>query len=190
MDFFTQQLKEAEFNHELTVKMKEKFIDLLFKYKNAFSTDKEPLGAMIGHEVDIILNVEKPYPPLLSRPAYPASPSTREALEVHMEERMDHGVPSQCYHIPPCETVGSTSSKPAPEASKDKPKGPQKNQKGPKNHQGKGKGKTNGHRTYPQGYRIPKFEPSAMDSVFNMARNLMEFTSKEQERMKRTFPRK
>ncbi|MBW0529182.1 hypothetical protein O181_068897 [Austropuccinia psidii MF-1] len=48
MDFFiTEQLKEAEFNHELTVKMKEKLIDLLFKYKNAFETDKEPLGAII-----------------------------------------------------------------------------------------------------------------------------------------------
>ncbi|MBW0504512.1 hypothetical protein O181_044227 [Austropuccinia psidii MF-1] len=84
--------------------------------------------------------------------------------------------------------VASTSSKPAPEVSKDKPKGPQKKQRGPKNHQGKGKGKANWHRPYPQGYRIPKLEPSAVDSVFNMARNLMEFTAKEQERMNRTFP--
>ncbi|MBW0502905.1 hypothetical protein O181_042620 [Austropuccinia psidii MF-1] len=66
--------------------------------------------------------------------------------------------------------VVSTNSKPAPEVSKDKPKGPQKKQKGPKNHQGKGKGKANCHRPYPQGYRIPKLEPSAVDSVFNMAR--------------------
>ncbi|MBW0553133.1 hypothetical protein O181_092848 [Austropuccinia psidii MF-1] len=55
---------------------------------------------------------------------------------------------------------------------------------------GKGKGKANWHRTYPQGYRIPKLEPSAVDSVFNMARILMEFTAKEQETMNRTFPRK
>ncbi|MBW0554736.1 hypothetical protein O181_094451 [Austropuccinia psidii MF-1] len=83
MDFFvTEQLKEAEFNHELTVKMKEKLIELLFKYKCAFATDKEPLGAIIGHEVDIILHVEKPYPPLLRRPAYPASPRAREAFVV------------------------------------------------------------------------------------------------------------
>ncbi|MBW0547167.1 hypothetical protein O181_086882 [Austropuccinia psidii MF-1] len=69
MDFFiTEKLKDAKFNHELTVKMKEKLIDLLFKYKNAFATDKEQLGAIIGHEVDIILNVKKPYPPLLRRP--------------------------------------------------------------------------------------------------------------------------
>ncbi|MBW0545275.1 hypothetical protein O181_084990 [Austropuccinia psidii MF-1] len=86
--------------------------------------------------------------------------------------------------------VASTSSKPAPEVSKDKTKGPQKKQRGPKNHQGKGKAKANWHRPYPQGYCIPKLEPSAVDSVFNMARTLMEFTAKEKERMKRTFPRK
>ncbi|MBW0581324.1 hypothetical protein O181_121039 [Austropuccinia psidii MF-1] len=79
--------------------------------------------------------------------------------------------------------VASTSSKPAPEASKEKLKGLQ-------NHQGKGKGKENWCRPYQQGYRIPKLEPSAMDSVFNMARTLMEFTSKEQEKMNRTFPHK
>ncbi|MBW0559643.1 hypothetical protein O181_099358 [Austropuccinia psidii MF-1] len=83
--------------------------------------------------------------------------------------------------------VASTSSKPSPEVSKGKLKGPQKKQKGPKNHQDKGKCKANWHRPYPQGYRIPKLEPSAVDSVFNMARPLMEFTAKEQERMNRTF---
>ncbi|MBW0517388.1 hypothetical protein O181_057103 [Austropuccinia psidii MF-1] len=41
-----------------------------------------------------------------------------------------------------------------------------------------------------QSHRLPKFEPLAVDSVFNMARTLMKFTAKEQERMKSTFPRK
>ncbi|MBW0589087.1 hypothetical protein O181_128802 [Austropuccinia psidii MF-1] len=78
--------------------MKEKLSDLLFKYKNAFATDKEPLGSIIGHEVDTILNVEKPYPPLLRKPAYPASPRAREALEVHIEELIDLGVLSKVGH--------------------------------------------------------------------------------------------
>ncbi|MBW0576508.1 hypothetical protein O181_116223 [Austropuccinia psidii MF-1] len=39
-----------------------------------------------------------------------------------------------------------------------------------------------------KGTGFPNLEPSAMDSVFNMARTLMEFTSKEQETMNRTFP--
>ncbi|MBW0526588.1 hypothetical protein O181_066303 [Austropuccinia psidii MF-1] len=96
--FISEQLKEEEFNQDLTEKMKEKLIDLLFKYKYAFETDKEPLGAIIGNEVDIILIVEKPYPPLPRRPAYPASPRAREALEVHIKELMDLGVLRKVGH--------------------------------------------------------------------------------------------
>ncbi|MBW0550470.1 hypothetical protein O181_090185 [Austropuccinia psidii MF-1] len=83
--------------------------------------------------------------------------------------------------------VASTSSKPAPQTSKEDSKEPQKQKKVPNNHQGKGKGKENWHRPYPQAYRIPKLEPSAVDSVFNMARTPMEFTAKEQERLNRTL---
>ncbi|MBW0527065.1 hypothetical protein O181_066780 [Austropuccinia psidii MF-1] len=86
--------------------------------------------------------------------------------------------------------VASNSCKPALGVSKDKLKRPQKKQKGAKNHQGKGKGKANWHRPYPQGYRIPKLEPSEVESVFDMARTLMEFTAKEKGKMNRTFPRK
>ncbi|MBW0529813.1 hypothetical protein O181_069528 [Austropuccinia psidii MF-1] len=78
--------------------MKAKFIYLLFKYKDAFATDKEPLGSIIGHEVDIILNVESPYPPLLRRPAYQASPRAIEALEVHIKKSMDLGVLRKVGH--------------------------------------------------------------------------------------------
>ncbi|MBW0547992.1 hypothetical protein O181_087707 [Austropuccinia psidii MF-1] len=78
--------------------MKEKLIDLLFKYKNSLATDKESLGAVIEHELYIIPNVEKPYPPLLRRPAYPASPRAREALEVHIKELIDLGVLRKVGH--------------------------------------------------------------------------------------------
>ncbi|MBW0541239.1 hypothetical protein O181_080954 [Austropuccinia psidii MF-1] len=78
--------------------MKEKLIDLLFKYKNVFATGKEPLGAKIGYAVDIFLKVEKPYPPLLGRPAYPASPRASEALEVQIKELMDRGVRRKVGH--------------------------------------------------------------------------------------------
>ncbi|MBW0521097.1 hypothetical protein O181_060812 [Austropuccinia psidii MF-1] len=84
--------------------------------------------------------------------------------------------------------VASTSSKPGPEQPKKRPKGPQKKQRGPKRNQGKRKGKGNWHITYSQGYRIPKLKPSAMGSVLNMARTLMELTAKEQEKRNGTFP--
>ncbi|MBW0556025.1 hypothetical protein O181_095740 [Austropuccinia psidii MF-1] len=86
--------------------MKEKLIDLLFKYKNAFLTDKEPLGSIIGNEVDIILNVEKPYPPLLQIPTYPVSPRSREALEIHIKEFRDLVVLRKVGHD---EQVGVTT---------------------------------------------------------------------------------
>ncbi|MBW0505076.1 hypothetical protein O181_044791 [Austropuccinia psidii MF-1] len=72
--------------------MSEKLIDFLYKYHSSFATDTEPLGAIIGHEVDIILNFEKHYLPLLRRPAIPASPRAREASEFHIKELMDQGV--------------------------------------------------------------------------------------------------
>ncbi|MBW0557956.1 hypothetical protein O181_097671 [Austropuccinia psidii MF-1] len=71
--------------------MKEELIEILFQYREAFASDNEPLGAIKGHEVDIMLNVERPYPPLLRRPAYPASPRAREALESHINELMKLG---------------------------------------------------------------------------------------------------
>ncbi|MBW0588810.1 hypothetical protein O181_128525 [Austropuccinia psidii MF-1] len=38
-----------------------------------------------------MLNVKRPYPPLLRRPAYPASPRAREALASHINELMKLG---------------------------------------------------------------------------------------------------
>ncbi|MBW0563308.1 hypothetical protein O181_103023 [Austropuccinia psidii MF-1] len=77
--------------------------------------------------------------------------------------------------------VASTSSKLAPEVSKDKPKGPQKKQRGLKSQQGKGKGKANWHRPYPKGYKIPRLEPSSVDSVFNMAKIHSQKTGKDEQ---------
>ncbi|MBW0516001.1 hypothetical protein O181_055716 [Austropuccinia psidii MF-1] len=78
--------------------MKEKLIDLLFKYNSAFETDKETLGAMIENEVDITLNVEKHYPPLLRRSAYPAISKAGEAFNIHNEKLMNLGVLRKVGH--------------------------------------------------------------------------------------------
>ncbi|MBW0582269.1 hypothetical protein O181_121984 [Austropuccinia psidii MF-1] len=66
--------------------------------KEAFASDKELLGAIIGHEIDIILNIERAYPPLLRRPAYPASTKSREALETHIKELLYLGVIRKVGH--------------------------------------------------------------------------------------------
>ncbi|MBW0506412.1 hypothetical protein O181_046127 [Austropuccinia psidii MF-1] len=72
--------------------MKEELIEILFQYREAFSSDNESLGAIKGNEVDIMLNVERPYPPPLRRTAYPDIPRAREALQSHINELMKLGV--------------------------------------------------------------------------------------------------
>ncbi|MBW0506127.1 hypothetical protein O181_045842 [Austropuccinia psidii MF-1] len=61
--------------------------------------------------------------------------------------------------------VASSSSKPAPEVSKDGNNRPQKKQKGPKSNQEKGKGKANWQRPYPQGQRAGKDEPDLSTQI-------------------------
>ncbi|MBW0564160.1 hypothetical protein O181_103875 [Austropuccinia psidii MF-1] len=51
-----------------------------------------------GHEVNIALNIDRPYPPVLRIPAYPASPRAREALGKHIEELIQLGVLRKVGH--------------------------------------------------------------------------------------------
>ncbi|MBW0536536.1 hypothetical protein O181_076251 [Austropuccinia psidii MF-1] len=78
--------------------MRRELIDVLYMYDNAFSSDNELLGYIKGHEVDITLNIDRPYPPVLRRPAYPASPRGREALEKHIQELIQLGVLRKLGH--------------------------------------------------------------------------------------------
>ncbi|MBW0497299.1 hypothetical protein O181_037014 [Austropuccinia psidii MF-1] len=96
--FKSEQLKEAEISLHLTDKQENELSSLLYDHKGAFASEKEPLGAIIGHEVDIIFNIERLYPPLLRRPAYPASPKSREAPETHIKELLGLGVIRKVGH--------------------------------------------------------------------------------------------
>ncbi|MBW0559912.1 hypothetical protein O181_099627 [Austropuccinia psidii MF-1] len=78
--------------------MKEELIEILFQYREALFYDNEPLGAIKVHEGDIMLNVERPYHPLLRRPDYPASPRAREALQSHINELMKLAVLRKAGH--------------------------------------------------------------------------------------------
>ncbi|MBW0518530.1 hypothetical protein O181_058245 [Austropuccinia psidii MF-1] len=46
---------------------------MLRKNRPAFAIGEEPLGQIKGHDLEIYLDVERPYPPILRRPPYPAS---------------------------------------------------------------------------------------------------------------------
>ncbi|MBW0581917.1 hypothetical protein O181_121632, partial [Austropuccinia psidii MF-1] len=88
----SEHLNEAEISLHLTDKEESEPSCLLYDHKEAFALDKEPLGEIFGNKADITLNIERPYPPILRIPEYPASPKSREALEIHIKELLDLGL--------------------------------------------------------------------------------------------------
>ncbi|MBW0569951.1 hypothetical protein O181_109666 [Austropuccinia psidii MF-1] len=66
--------------------MKEDLVEILFQCREVFASNNEPLGAIKGHLVEIMLNVERPYPPLSRRPAYPANLRAIEELETNINK--------------------------------------------------------------------------------------------------------
>ncbi|MBW0533706.1 hypothetical protein O181_073421 [Austropuccinia psidii MF-1] len=97
-EFVANKLVEAQVNPSLSPKMRNELIDVLYTHKNAFASDNEQLGAIKENELDITLNIERPYPPVLGRPDYPASPRAREALEKHIQELIQLGVLRKLGH--------------------------------------------------------------------------------------------
>ncbi|MBW0473885.1 hypothetical protein O181_013600 [Austropuccinia psidii MF-1] len=97
-EFVCNQLVEAQINPSLSPKMRDELINVLYPYNNAFASDNEPLGVIRGHEVDITFNIDIQYPPVLRRPAYPASPRAREAWEKHIQELIQLGVVRKVGH--------------------------------------------------------------------------------------------
>ncbi|MBW0584072.1 hypothetical protein O181_123787 [Austropuccinia psidii MF-1] len=96
--FKSEKINEAKIHLHLTSNQENEVSSLLYEHRGAFASYKEPLGAIIGHEVDIILNIERPYQPLLTRPAYPASSKSMEPPEIHIKNLLDLGVIRKVGH--------------------------------------------------------------------------------------------
>ncbi|MBW0509297.1 hypothetical protein O181_049012 [Austropuccinia psidii MF-1] len=71
---------------------------MLRKNRPAFEIGEEPLGKIKGHDIEIYLDVERPYPPMLRRPPYPASLETRKEIEKHINELLDMDVIRKIGH--------------------------------------------------------------------------------------------
>ncbi|MBW0537548.1 hypothetical protein O181_077263, partial [Austropuccinia psidii MF-1] len=83
------EFREGQFSTTLTSKQKLSLLKMLRKNRPAFSIGEEPLGKIQGHDIELYLDVERPYPPMLSRPPYPASLETRKETEKHINELLD-----------------------------------------------------------------------------------------------------
>ncbi|MBW0576085.1 hypothetical protein O181_115800 [Austropuccinia psidii MF-1] len=71
---------------------------MLRKNRPEYAIDEEPLGKIKGHDMELYLDVERPYPPMLKRPPYPASLETRNELEKHINELLDMDVIRKIGH--------------------------------------------------------------------------------------------
>ncbi|MBW0530344.1 hypothetical protein O181_070059 [Austropuccinia psidii MF-1] len=92
------EFREGQFSTALTSKQKLSLLKMLRKNRPAFAIGEEPLGKIKGHDIELYLDVERPYPPILRKPPYPASLETRKEIEKHINELLDMDVIRKIGH--------------------------------------------------------------------------------------------
>ncbi|MBW0476936.1 hypothetical protein O181_016651 [Austropuccinia psidii MF-1] len=74
------EFKEGQFSAKLIRKQKVILLKILRKNRPAFAIGAEPLGKIRGHDIEIYVDVERLYPPMLRRPLYPEILETRKEI--------------------------------------------------------------------------------------------------------------
>ncbi|MBW0515607.1 hypothetical protein O181_055322 [Austropuccinia psidii MF-1] len=92
------EFREGQFSITLTSKQKLSLLKMLRKNRPAFAIGEEPLGKIRGHDIELYLDVERPYPPMLRRPPYPVSLETRKEIEKHINELLEMDVIRKIGH--------------------------------------------------------------------------------------------
>ncbi|MBW0566235.1 hypothetical protein O181_105950 [Austropuccinia psidii MF-1] len=92
------EFREGESGTTLTSKQKLSLVKMLRKNRSAFGIGEEPLGKIKGNEIELYLDVERPYPPMLRRPPYPANLETRKEIEKHKKELLEMDVIRKIGH--------------------------------------------------------------------------------------------
>ncbi|MBW0512644.1 hypothetical protein O181_052359 [Austropuccinia psidii MF-1] len=75
-------------------------LDPLEKLLNepAISIGEEALGKIRSHDIELYLDVERPYPPILRSPSYPESLENRMEIEKHINEHLEMDVIRKIGH--------------------------------------------------------------------------------------------
>ncbi|MBW0504936.1 hypothetical protein O181_044651 [Austropuccinia psidii MF-1] len=74
------EFREGQFSTTLTNKQKLSFLKILIKNRPELAIGEEHLGKIRGHGIELYLDVERPYPPMLRRPPYPEILETRKEI--------------------------------------------------------------------------------------------------------------
>ncbi|MBW0539396.1 hypothetical protein O181_079111 [Austropuccinia psidii MF-1] len=90
--------REGQFSTTLTSKQKLRLLKMLRKNRPEFAICEEPLGKIKGHNIELDLDAERPYPPMLRRPPYPESLETRKEIEKNINELLDMDVIRKIGH--------------------------------------------------------------------------------------------
>ncbi|MBW0566836.1 hypothetical protein O181_106551 [Austropuccinia psidii MF-1] len=77
---FMNEFKEGQFSSNLTSKQRISGLKIHRKNRLAFSIGGERLGQIRGHDIELYLDLQRPYPPILRRPPYPAVLETRREI--------------------------------------------------------------------------------------------------------------
>ncbi|MBW0462435.1 hypothetical protein O181_002150 [Austropuccinia psidii MF-1] len=80
--------REGQFSTTLTSNL----LKMLRKNRPVFAIGEEQSGKIRDHYIELYLDVEIPYPPMLRRPPYPQSMETRKEIEKHINELLEMDV--------------------------------------------------------------------------------------------------
>ncbi|MBW0565066.1 hypothetical protein O181_104781 [Austropuccinia psidii MF-1] len=72
------EFREGQFSTSLTSKQKPSLLKMRRKNRPAFAIGEEPSGKFECHDIELYMDVERPYPPMLRRPLYPECLETRK----------------------------------------------------------------------------------------------------------------
>ncbi|MBW0543258.1 hypothetical protein O181_082973 [Austropuccinia psidii MF-1] len=89
LEELVNEFGEGQFSITLISKQKLCLLKMLRKNRPAFAIGEEPLGKIRGHDIELYLDVERPYPPILRRPPYQESLETRKEIEKKINELLD-----------------------------------------------------------------------------------------------------
>ncbi|MBW0508768.1 hypothetical protein O181_048483 [Austropuccinia psidii MF-1] len=92
------EFREGQFSTTLSSKQELSLLKMLRKKGPGLAMGEEPLGKIRGHDIELYLDEERPYPPMLRRPLYPARLETRKEIEKHINKLLDMDVIRKIGH--------------------------------------------------------------------------------------------
>ncbi|MBW0498102.1 hypothetical protein O181_037817 [Austropuccinia psidii MF-1] len=92
------EFRKGQFSTTLTSKQKLSLLKILRKNRPAFSIVEEPLGKIRGNDIELYLDLERPYPPMPIRPPYPSSMETIKETEKNINELLEIDVIRKIGH--------------------------------------------------------------------------------------------